>query len=73
MRELLHVSRHPWREADLVVVDDARLFNGTDGYPTIEVLLDEAQKLGFSNSHVMNDMIVLRALNEDTPSPDVTH
>jgi hypothetical protein len=33
------------RKADLILVDDIRLFNGTDGYPTLEELMEVIHKL----------------------------
>jgi hypothetical protein len=33
------------RKMDLILVDDIRLFNGTDGYPTLEELIEVIHKL----------------------------
>jgi hypothetical protein len=37
--EIRHILNHPVRN-HVIVIDDARLFNGTDGYPTFRVLRD---------------------------------
>jgi hypothetical protein len=37
--EIRHILSHPVRN-HVIVIDDARLFNGTDGYPTFRELRD---------------------------------
>lgn len=37
--EIRHILTHPVR-GHVIVIDDARLFNGTDGYPTFRALTD---------------------------------
>lgn len=37
--EIRHILNHPVRN-HVIVIDDARLFNGTDGYPTFRALRD---------------------------------
>lgn len=37
--EIRHILAHPVR-GHVIVIDDARLFNGTDGYPTFRALRD---------------------------------
>lgn len=60
-RELKLISGHPLRAWHLVVIDDARLFDGTDGYPTIEALSTEAKRLGFVHIDIKDDMVLLAA------------
>src|SRR5262249_21720595 len=59
LRELRQIAKQPLRDKHLIVVDDARLFDGTGGYPTITDFRVEAQHLGFTHVEVTNDMIVL--------------
>lgn len=59
LRELRLIAGHFLRTSHLVVVDDARLFDGTGGYPTMQDLQSEARRLGFGGIEVANDMIVL--------------
>jgi len=59
-RELKQISEQPLQDKHLIVVDDARLFNGTDGYPTMEEFLTEARRLGFTQIELANDMILLK-------------
>lgn len=59
--ELEHIARHPWRASHFIVVDDARLFNGTNDYPTLDQLRGEARELGFPHMAIEDDMIVLSA------------
>jgi hypothetical protein len=61
MRELRAIAQHPLQAAHIVVVDDARLFNGEGGYPTLEELQAEATRLGFRQIDIKNDMILLSA------------
>ena len=63
MRELKIIAAMPARSDHLVVVDDARLFNGTDGYPTMQQLCSEAAALGLTQINLANDMILLQAPN----------
>ena len=65
VRELGLVSRHRLHASNVVVIDDARLFDGTGGYPTLDHLRREALRLGFTQFSVTNDMIVLRGENQD--------
>jgi hypothetical protein len=37
--EIVHILHHPVK-SHVIVIDDARLFNGTDGYPTFRALRD---------------------------------
>jgi hypothetical protein len=59
--ELEHLSQHPLRDQHLVVIDDARLFDGNNGYPTLEALRTKAIKLGFSHMSLKDDMILFSA------------
>jgi len=57
--ELEHVAKHHLSDAHIVVIDDARLFDGTNGYPGLKELKDYAAKLGFKSMNVVDDMILL--------------
>ena len=49
--------------AAIVLVDDARLFTGTDGYPTLEELRSLAERLRPSSTFaVARDVIRIRAM-----------
>jgi hypothetical protein len=65
VRELGLVSRHQLHCSNVVVIDDARLFDGTGDYPTLDHLRREAMRLGFTQFKVINDMIVLKGENQD--------
>lgn len=57
--ELEHVANHKLSLSHVVVIDDARLFDGTDGYPRLADLKAYASRLGFKNMNVVDDMILL--------------
>ena len=59
-RELKVLAQWPWRASYSIVIDDARLFNGTEGYPTLEALRAEAEDMRLQFLRVEYDMIVLR-------------
>lgn len=42
--EIRHILNHPVRN-HVIVIDDARLFNGTDGYPTFRALRDFVESI----------------------------
>jgi hypothetical protein len=61
LRELRQIAQQSSYCQHLIVVDDARLFDGTDGYPTMQDLKAEAIRLGFTQIDVASDMILLKA------------
>jgi hypothetical protein len=62
LRELEQIALVPSRKDHLVVVDDARLFDGTGGYPTIKEFENQAKRLGFAQVNSERDMILLKAI-----------
>ena len=64
LRELALIADHRLRSSHLIVVDDARYFDGTNGYPTLAELRAAAAGLGFDRIDVANDMIVLSAASQ---------
>jgi hypothetical protein len=61
-RELLQISKHHLMLRHVVVIDDARLFDGSNGYPDLSSLRAEAVKMGFAaNMDITYDMITLYA------------
>ena len=60
-QELRYVGEHFMRTSHLIVIDDARLFDGTNGYPTLGDLRAAAAGIGFSDMGLEHDMIILSA------------
>jgi hypothetical protein len=58
-RELRHIGEHFMCTSHLIIIDDARLFDGTNGYPTLSDLRAAAAEIGFSDVRLEHDMIVL--------------
>jgi hypothetical protein len=58
-RELSHISKHPLHGEHLVVIDDARCFNGQNGYPHLSQLKQLAHTFGFTEITGGCDCIVL--------------
>lgn len=58
-KELAHIARHPLSASHLIVVDDARLFDGTNDYPRLEDLQAYVARLGFAHVRLENDLIVI--------------
>lgn len=58
--ELAHIAEHEHVGQHVVVIDDARLFCGADGYPTIGETKALAEKLGFKTFRHIDDFLVLR-------------
>jgi hypothetical protein len=59
-RELEQIAGHACVGRHVVVIDDARLFRGTDEYPTIEEVKSIAEKLGFKSFQEEHDFLVLK-------------
>jgi hypothetical protein len=60
VRELAHVSNHKLCGKHLVVVDDARLFCGQDGYPQKEHLRNLVAQMGYCTFEEVGDFFVIR-------------
>jgi len=58
-RELAHIARHALSRTHLIVVDDARLFDGRNHYPGLEDLQAYVATLGFGHMLLENDMILI--------------
>ena len=58
--ELSALACHSLHHKHVIVIDDARDFNGTDGYPTLEELRAQASSLGFNSFRLSFDMIVFQ-------------
>ncbi len=54
--ELLHIFNHSLAHQQIILVDDARCFTGTNDYPTTEALADAVKKSGFNNFEVEDDI-----------------
>ena len=59
LRELIHITKHPLKTSHYIVIDDARLFDGTNGYPQYEELCGVVATLGFGKVRTEGDMIIL--------------
>lgn len=59
-RELHHISGHPLLGEHLVIIDDARCFNGQNDYPDLNELQQLALTLGFTEIKTGCDCIILR-------------
>jgi hypothetical protein len=60
-QELGAIARHRCRSSHLLIIDDARLFNGMNGYPTLDMLRTNAASLGFIHMRTERDLILLSA------------
>ena len=60
LRELEHIFRHELAGRHVILIDDARLFNGEDDYPTLETVKALAENAGFKSIDVRDDMIRIR-------------
>ncbi len=63
--ELKAIFSHPLADKHIILIDDARMFNGTRDYPSIEELKNfiEKEKPNFSISEIINDIVVLKSNN----------
>ncbi len=57
MHELGHITKHSFKLKHLLLIDDARLFNGRDGYPHLDVVRNYLIENGFQNISVEDDII----------------
>ena len=59
MREVQSISRHPLATRHVVLVDDARLFAGANGYPTLtELMVLLSSAFPTHEISVRNDMVI---------------
>lgn len=56
-RELDHILAHPLAHRHVILIDDARLFNGEDDYPTMDSLQTQLRQAGFRSCIVKDDII----------------
>jgi hypothetical protein len=61
-RELQQIAGAKLLSSHVIVVDDARLFNGSNGYPTMEELQRLANGLGLTEFQIVTDLIIIRAV-----------
>jgi len=55
--ELDHILAHPLAQRHVILIDDARLFNGEDDYPTLESLNAVLARAGFPACRVQDDIL----------------
>ena len=55
--ELDQILAHPLASRHVILIDDARLFNGEDDYPTLDSLNAVLVRAGFPAYHVRDDII----------------
>ena len=60
LSELDHILAHPQAQRHVILIDDARLFNGEDDYPTLESLNAVLARAGFPACRVQDDIIRIR-------------
>lgn len=58
VEELNHILAHPVRD-HVILIDDARLFNGTDDYPTIDNIREQVIPFGAFDVQVEHDVIAI--------------
>ena len=57
--ELGILANFPYLKESLLILDDARGFDGTNSYPTIEEIKDWAKELNLGNVYKVLDMIII--------------
>jgi hypothetical protein len=57
MKELDSIYRHPLAKEHIILIDDARCFNGEGDYPGIAALENSAKSAGFDCFEVKDDII----------------
>lgn len=57
IQELSHIAAHPLASEHVILIDDARCFDGTGDYPTIEFLRDYLAGAGYRNFDNQNDIV----------------
>ncbi|MBN1440637.1 MAG: hypothetical protein JW929_14610 [Anaerolineales bacterium] len=56
-QELESILKHPLAHRHVILIDDARLFNGEDDYPALESIRAVARDAGFEHCDVEDDII----------------
>jgi len=56
-KELEHIFKHPRAHEHVILIDDARCFNGEHDYPELAVLEKSAKDMGFDHFIVEDDII----------------
>jgi hypothetical protein len=57
MAELRYIGEHPLKEKHVILIDDARCFNGTHDYPTVEAVRDWAKAEGYEHFEARDDIL----------------
>jgi hypothetical protein len=55
--ELKHIFGHECAENNVILIDDARVFNGSNDYPLIEAVKTRVRLAGYGSFHVEDDII----------------
>jgi hypothetical protein len=58
-KELSLIFEHPMADGHVIIIDDARHFTGTGGYPTIQRLKDFCQNHHELSIKIENDLIII--------------
>lgn len=66
-KELFHISQHSMRSSDVILIDDARLFTGSNDYPDVCSLEDWAESNGFDRFRIEDDIIRIHRSLEKRP------
>lgn len=59
LRELQHIARHPQRERHHIIIDDARLFDGSNSYPRAAEMGKLTGRLGFDTCIQIDDVFCI--------------
>jgi hypothetical protein len=55
--ELMSIFEHECAQNDVILIDDARAFNGSNDYPLIEAVKTKVRQAGYGSFHVEDDII----------------
>jgi len=56
-KELKHIFRHEYAHQHVLLIDDARVFNGNNDYPTLLTIETTAKQAGYHSFSVEDDII----------------
>lgn len=56
-KELKHIFRHEHAHHHVLLIDDARVFNGTNDYPTLQTIEAMSKQAGYHLFSIENDII----------------
>ena len=59
LRELKHISNHHLSRHHHLIIDDARLFTGSDGYPDLSDVQEATRYLGFASCRPHDDFLII--------------